>query len=95
MEYQVRSYEVKAGEMDAWLKEWTREIAPLRRAFGFEVVGAWRGVDDDSFVWILGHDGDFAEADRAYYESAERRALDPDPARHLAKTETRMMARVY
>ena len=83
METQVRVYRIRPGAMDAFVQEWRKHVAPLRRSFGFEVLGAWAGVEDETFVWIIGHDGDFASADRAYYESPERAALDPDPARHI------------
>jgi NIPSNAP len=88
-------YTVKPGEMAEWLGEWREKVVPLRRHFGFEVVGAWTVEAEDRFVWILSHSGPQAwdEADRGYYESAERKALDPDPARHLAKTEHWLMHR--
>lgn len=41
MEYELRNYLGKEGEMEDWLKEWKSQIYPLRRKFGFEVVGAW------------------------------------------------------
>jgi hypothetical protein len=94
VEYQLRMYEIKPGEMDAWIEEWRREVVPLRRDKGFETVVAWRAEDHRSFVWVLSHDGDFAAADVAYYESAERAAVHPDPARHLASSETRMVRKV-
>jgi hypothetical protein len=56
---------------------------PLRRQFGFEILAAWASNEDDTFVWVVGHDGDFAAADREYYASPERAAVDPDPARHI------------
>ena len=39
--------------------------------------------DSDEFVWLLMHDTQesFEEADAAYYASAERQHLQPDPAR--------------
>jgi len=91
--FQLRMYTVKPGEMADWLQEWKEKVAPLRRKFGFEIQGAWTIEESNRFVWILSHSGPqpWADADRAYYESPERRALDPDPARHLAQTEHWLM----
>lgn len=89
MNYQLRDYVVKPGEMHEWLREWTERIVPLRRAHGFEIAGAWT-AGDERFVWIIAHES-FTVADRAYYESPERAALSPDPARHLAHIQTTMM----
>jgi hypothetical protein len=92
--FQLRIYTVRAGEMEKWLAEWRTHVLPLRRKFGFEVVGPWVIDDEDRFVWILGHEGDrsWSEADAAYYGSEERRSIEPDPARRLAKIETWMMS---
>jgi hypothetical protein len=73
--------------MDQWLREWHAHVLPLRRSRGFTVVGPWIRREDELFVWLIGHE-DLESANAAYYASAERRALDPDPARHLAETTT-------
>jgi NIPSNAP len=88
MEYRLRVYEVKQGEMAAWIDEWTRLVRPLRERLGFRVLGAWASEEDNTFVWLLGYDGrdGYEAADAAYYASPDRAALDPDPARHLATT---------
>ncbi len=86
MRWQLRDYRVTPGEMQEWISEWSAHIRPLREKFGFQVVGGWAIPAQDRFVWILAHD-DFEAADRAYYASEERRALAPNPARHLAATE--------
>jgi NIPSNAP protein len=78
---QVRIYRIKPGKLDAFVDEWRERVVPLRRQFGFEVLAAWASEEADTFVWILRHDGDYAAADREYYLSPERGALDPDPAR--------------
>lgn len=90
---QLREYSVKPGEMDAWLEEWRRKIVPLREKHGFEIVGAWTVEGSDQFVWIIRYAGSktWEEADRDYYASPERKAIAPDPARHLAKTSARLM----
>lgn len=87
-------YAIKPGEMAAWLDEWERLIAPLRRRQGFEVVGAWT-TDHDQFIWILRYAGSksWEEADAAYYASPERTAMQPDPARHIAQSNHWMMHR--
>ena len=77
--------------MGAWLEEWHEHVRRLRLAQGFSVVGPWVGEDGETFVWILGHDDDFESADAAYYDSPERRALDPDPARHVSAMRTIFM----
>jgi hypothetical protein len=89
VEHELRLYTVKPGEMEEFVAEWKASILPLRRAFGFEVIGPWIARNEDLFVWILGYSGaeGFAAADAAYYDSEERKALDPNPARHLAKTQ--------
>jgi NIPSNAP len=93
---QLREYTVNPGEMDAWLAEWREKIVPLRRRFGFEILGAWTIDGSDQFVWIITHQGpkSWSEADADYYASPERKAIDPDPARHLAKTGARLMTDV-
>jgi hypothetical protein len=89
MEYRLRIYEVKPGEMAAWIDEWSRAIRPLREKLGFQIVGAWASEESSTFVWLLGYDGpdDYETADAAYYGSPDRAAMDPDPARHLASTQ--------
>lgn len=93
MEYQLRIYTVRPGEMEEWLEEWRRHVLPLRRKFGFAVTGPWVIEAEDRFVWILGYEGEqgWAAADAAYYESEERKSLRPDPARHLSRVETSPM----
>jgi hypothetical protein len=82
LEYELRIYGVAAGAMDAWVSEWSENVRPLRERFGFEVIGPWL-IDGTTFAWVLGYEGDFGAADRAYYASSERAAVSPDPARLL------------
>lgn len=96
MKFQLREYTVKPGEMADWIEEWRSRIVPLRMKAGFSVVGAWTVDGTDQFVWIVGYDGPEAwqEAEAGYYESPERKAMQPDPARHLAHTSARLMSSV-
>ena len=96
MQHQLRIYTIKTGDMAAWVDEWKRLIAPLRQRHGFEVVGTWTDDEGDRFVWILRYDGPktWEEADAAYYASPERAAMQPDPARHIVKSEHWLMTTV-
>ncbi len=89
VKYQLRIYTVRPGQMAAWTEEWNRSIAPLRRRFGFTILGPWIVESEDMFVWILGYDGPegFQAADSVYYTSPDRQSVAPDPARHLLKAE--------
>lgn len=81
---QLRDYTIRVGELDQFVDEWRSTLAPLRRASGFEIAGAWTIAEEHRFVWLLRHPGDwdaFAEADAAYFASPQRASFDPDPAR--------------
>lgn len=93
---QLRMYKAKEGELDAFIEEWRDKIVPLRRKFGFQVQGAWAIRATGEFIWIISYDGPegFEARDAAYYDSPERKAVAPSPARHLASTDTRLMTPV-
>lgn len=90
---QLRTYVVRDGEMDAFVAAWTGGVIPLRRQFGFSIDGAWLDRETGRFVWVVSHDSraSFEEAERAYYGSPERAAMDPDPGSFLASMETSML----
>ncbi len=80
-EWKLRDYRIQPESFERFVEAWRAGVLPLRRKFGFRVL-AWALPEESRFVWLLGHagPGSFAEADRAYYESPERAAVDPDPA---------------
>jgi hypothetical protein len=93
LQTQIRVYRIRPGELETFVREWREHLVPLRERYGFVVEHAWASVEDDTFAWVLRHDGDDWETDdRAYYESSARAALDPDPAR-LIESQTTFRAR--
>ncbi len=87
MEWRLRLYTIEAGQLEQWAREWALHIRPLREARGFTVAGAWAADEESTFVWLLGYDGEdgWEAADRAYYASAERAAVEPNPARLIVE----------
>jgi hypothetical protein len=96
VEYQLRQFRIRAGNMDAFLDAWLRGVYPLRRKFGFTFTGAWVVEGADEFVWVIGYDGrdGFAAAERRYYESVERKGMSPDPAQYIDAPNSQMMRSV-
>jgi hypothetical protein len=92
--HQLRVYTIRDGAFAQFVDEWRAQVVPLRRRFGFEILGAWGDEGSNTFVWIIAHDGDFAARDAEYYASPEREALDPDPARNIASSEKRFVSPV-
>jgi hypothetical protein len=90
MRFQLRMYRIKPGHMDEWLEVFAAGALPLRRRFGFSVLGPWIVREEDRFVWIVGHE-DFDGAEKAYYDSPERAALNPPPTDYLDEVVTVMM----
>jgi hypothetical protein len=92
---QLRDYRIAEGRLGDFVEEWQRHLAPLRRSIGFRIDGAWTVEDESRFVWLLSHAGNweaFADADRRYFDSPERAAIDPDPAR-LIEQQTNVRLR--
>ena len=89
MELELRRNGIRAGCIDELVESWLHGVVPLRRRFGFTFLGAWVVEDADELIWILGYDGTdgFDNADRRYYASPERGALDPDPAQWFVSSE--------
>ena len=93
MRAQLRRYQVKPGQMDAFLSAWRDQAVPVRTLYGFEVLASWRSEDDAQFGWLVAFTGDgaFEDAEKAYYSSPERAAMADDPAKYLDKVETLMV----
>jgi NIPSNAP len=72
MRYQLRMYTLRSGKAEEFVQLWREQLAPLRREHGFEVVGGWVSEDEERFVWIIGHDGDFERAEAEYHADRER-----------------------
>jgi hypothetical protein len=86
---QLRIYTINQGALQQFAKEWNNQIRPLREKLGFKVLGAWTVASTNQFVWIMGYDGSgsWEELDKAYFNSDERLAMDPNPARNIARME--------
>ena len=78
---QVRMYVIKEGMFDAFVRMFDEQIVPLRRRFGFTVVGAWTVPQERRFIWVAGYEGpdSIEEAHQRYYASPERLAIQPNP----------------
>jgi len=75
--------------MDEWLSEWRAKLHPLRTQQGFHILSAWTIPELNRFLWIIKWEGkgSFEDADKAYYASHERKLVQPNPARHIEKSE--------
>jgi len=93
MEYQLRIYEMKDGQMDAFLGI-SPSVVEARRAVGFNVIGAWVIPQDNQFIWIVGAENGIEATFEKYYASELRRAIEPEPAKLLQTIETRTMVAV-
>ena len=87
---QLRDYAIKPGQLDAFADLWSKNVRPLRQKKGFTVESAWKIPSEDRFVWIVSYDGPdgWEAANQAYYESPERKAMDPDPASFITEQRT-------
>ena len=96
MSDQLRLYQLHPDRIDEFITLWKEQIVPARRAAGFKVQGAWVSRDEAGFVWVIGYRGrgTFEEADKRYYDSDARKAIDPAPGEFLREVETVMVERV-
>ena len=79
---QLRDYAIKPGELDRFVELWRTKVRPAREKQGFVVEGAWKVPSEEHFVWIVSYDrpDGWEAANKRYYDSPERKSMDPDPA---------------
>src|SRR2546422_11238288 len=87
--WQLRLYTIERGRLDDFARAWRQGVSPLRLKRGFQIPAAWSIKQTNQFVWIVGYEGPetFEAKDSAYYASAERAALQPDPRPWIARGE--------
>lgn len=61
---------------------------PLRKKLGFKILDAFANKEESRFVWIVAWDGpgSLDEGEKRYFDSNERTAVNPNPARHVEKS---------
>ena len=86
---QLRDYTIAEGHLDDFVAAWTAAVLPLRQRHGFE-IRAWTVPEESRFIWLIDYrgSGSFEDADAAYYDSDERKRIDPDPAQWIAANRT-------
>ena len=89
MPTQLRTYTINHGALYDFAKEWANTIKPLRERLGFKIQAAWTVPETNQFIWLLSYDGPetWETLDAAYHTSDERRNMQPNPARHIARME--------
>ncbi|HEX6292521.1 MAG TPA: hypothetical protein VFZ66_25265 [Herpetosiphonaceae bacterium] len=78
------------------MQAWLAGVYPLRLQHGYTIDRAWVSPETNEFLWILSYDGPEAwdAKETAYYASAERAGLDPDPRQYIATAEYRFLTAV-
>ncbi|MBF6593434.1 MAG: NIPSNAP family protein [Thermaceae bacterium] len=89
MKTQLRIYTINKGQLEQFALEWSQKLKPLREKIGFRVLGAWTVADTNQFVWIMALDDaqHWERLDAAYFASQERKTMQPDPGRLIARME--------
>ena len=89
MPTQLRLYTINRDRLRQFAEEWKEKVLPLRIEHGFEIHRAWIIESSNQFAWIISYEGSesWEAGERAYYASAERSGMNPNPARLIAKTE--------
>lgn len=89
MPTQLRIYTINRGALPEFAAEWRQKIKPLRLKLGFQIPAAWTVEAANQFIWVMSYEGpeDWDTLDQAYFHSEERKAMQPDPARHIARIE--------
>ncbi len=96
MQLQLRTYTINKGCLELWVQEWETMLVPLREKLGFVVLEAYSLPSSNQFVWLMGYAGSntWEAADQAYFDSEERKTMQPDPGRFIARMENVFVQKV-
>lgn len=86
---QLRLYTIDKGRLDDFATAWRAGVYPLRLKMGYQIPFAAKIPSTNQFVWLVTYDGpeSWEKREAAYYGSAEREHLSPDPAQWIARPE--------
>ena len=93
---QLRLYTIDKGRLDDFATAWRAGVYPLRLKMGYRIPFAATIPATNQFVWLLAYNGpeSWEQKEAAYYGSAERKLLSPDPAQWIARPEQLMVTPV-
>ena len=82
-------YTINKGQLHQFAEEWHEMVLPLRVEHGFKIEAAWTIEATNQFVWLISYEGaeSWQAKEEAYYSSVERRSMEPNPARLIARPE--------
>ena len=89
MTIQLRMYTINRGGLHLFAKEWKEIVLPLRIEHGFRIHGAWTIEETNQFAWLISYEGreSWEAKESAYYSSVNRKAMEPNPARLISRSE--------
>jgi hypothetical protein len=90
---QLRTYQVRPGAMDEFVALFRDHLVPVREAYGYTILGAWNDPEQNTFVWVVGHEAPdgWDAAEKAYYDAPERAAMPANPTDFLESVQTQMV----
>ncbi|MGB1252062.1 MAG: NIPSNAP family protein [Candidatus Promineifilaceae bacterium] len=69
--FELRQYEIKAGQLDRWVDWMDTILIPFQRSVGMVVIGSWSVRETNHYIWIRRFESE-SERKRLYaavYES--------------------------
>ena len=89
MTTQLRMYTINRGSLHLFAKEWKEKVLPLRVEHGYRIHGAWTIEETNQFAWLISYEGreSWEVKESAYYSSVDRKAMEPNPARLISRSE--------
>lgn len=96
MIYQLRTYTVNRGMMDAWVDLFNERLVPIQNQYGINIDGMWVNEDQNQFIWIRSfNDADDVKAkEEAFYTSPEWNSVMDHARSHLARIQVDTMSSV-
>ena len=96
MPLQMRTYTINRGALHDFAQEWAQTIKPLREKIGFDIPAAWTVAETNQFICLMHHSSPetWDSLDQAFHQHPERRAMKPNPARHIARMENQFIETV-
>ncbi len=96
MIYQLRTYTVNRGMMDAWVDLFNDKLVPIQNQYGISIDGMWVNEDQNQFIWIRSFNDpeDVKAKEAAFYASPEWNEIVDHARSHLARIHVDTMTSV-